>query len=284
MDVLAPLVALVAAVASVRVRGGRLALWAVTWLGYRLRQHDDREPLHAVRVSSHGHGLGLAAVGDTWAAVVRLSDGHHAAVAAAVRVLRAVYRQTEVPLVSAQLVRWSGSGGPVCWVVVRYRAAEAPFAARLRGGGERGAQRATLAAASLLTDLLAAAGARGTVLTAEELSDDLLRALGAGDGIRGVETWRSWSDGGLAQACFRPARSPGPVPVFTATAPGAVFTAVSLTLRGAPSGTPREDLVVRFGLRPGESAERVAAGFGVPLVPLHGRHRPYLRRTLPLAL
>lgn len=283
-DVLAPLVAVLAGAASVRVIGLRLAFWVLTWIGYRLRQHDDRAPLSAVRIASPGTlggRAGVAAIGDAWVAVVRLA-GNGSNPAAALRALRTLFRISEVPLVSAQLVVWTGPGQRVCWLAVRYRVADAPLAALARGGGERGAQRATVAAAAQLSDLLAAVGCGNAILSAAELSGDLLRALGAREGGKAVEGWRGWADGELSQACFRPAPGHDPALVLSARAPEAAFTVTSLTLRG--SGTVRDDLVVRVGARPGGTVADAAAGIGVPLVPLHGRHRTYVRRTLPLAL
>ncbi|WP_199430173.1 type VII secretion protein EccE [Qaidamihabitans albus] len=291
VDVLAPLVALLAAAASIRVTGQRVAHWVVTWVGYRLRQHDDRAPLSTVRIRSHtgalGAPLGMAAIGDTWTAVVRLT-GPATDLGTALRALRAAYGQSDIPLVSAQLVVWTGTGERVCWLAVRYRTADAPLATLVRGGGERGAQRATVAAALAVSCALTEAGCPNTVLTADELSADLVLALGAPEEPAGtgepVESWRHWAGGGVPQVCFRPPSGLDPVRLLGTVVPGAAFTTTSLTLRRLHSGAVREELLLRLGLRPAAGDEGAVAGIGVPLVPLHGRHRPYVRRTLPLAL
>ncbi|MFD9891874.1 type VII secretion protein EccE [Amycolatopsis sp. NPDC059027] len=290
---------------SARFAGKHAAGWALTWLGYRLRRHDDRhdspDPLHLVagpvRVRQHvdraGNRFGVAEIDDGWSAIVRLTPGPgEPSPDTLVEVLRERFRDPAIPLSSAQLLTWAvprEAGGQVFrvrWLTVRYRPEEAPIAALARGGGELGALRSTACAALGLMGALAEAGYVSTVLEAGELAKELRVALGVPEESPREEAslpdgWSSWKWGESTQACFSPRSERDLARILDFSASKAAFTATSYTLRRTPSGKERADVTIRVGARPGAS---VPSPTGVSAVPLHGRHASAVRRTLPLAL
>jgi type VII secretion protein EccE len=299
------LAVLFVAATSVRLAGRHLAGWALTWVGYRLRQHDDRhdtrDPLYAlagdVGVRRHedraGHRFGVAEIDEGWTSVVKLTSPGDPDITTLLDILRAACEDTDLPLSSAQLVVWTmpddqgGAPRRVHWLAVRYHAREAPVAALARGGGQLGTLRTSTRAALGVMGGLAAAGYDSVILTDTELADELRLALGAGPaGSREiVDGWTSWSTGPLKQACFAPL-SHGDLPrVLGCHARSATFTATSFTVRRKPNGKVREDLAIRIGThRESSRAALVSRDLGVPVFPLNGRHATYVRRTLPLAL
>ncbi|GAA4548536.1 type VII secretion protein EccE [Amycolatopsis samaneae] len=300
----ASVAAVLVAVTSVRFAGKHAAGWALTWLGYRLRRHDDRrdspDPLHViagpVRVRQHvdraGNRFGVAEIDDGWSAIVRLTPGPGTpSPEALVDILRDRFRDAAIPLSSAQLLTWAvpREDGPVLrvrWLTVRYRPEEAPIAALARGGGELGALRSTACAALGLMGALAEAGYVSTVLEAGELAKELRVALGVrrepdSPEIPAADGWGAWQWGESAQACFTPRSARGLARTLDFSATGAAFTATSYTLRRTPGGRERADVTIRVGARPGSPVPSLT---GVSAVPLYGRHASAVRRTLPLAL
>lgn len=282
---------------SVRFAGRHAAGWLLTWAGYRLRCHDTRrevpDPLHrlagAVRVRQHvdraGNRFGVAEVGDGWSAIVRLTPGAVTPDSDTLAdILRTAYRNTGIPLSSAQLLTWTVPNGQsvlrVRWLTVRYRPEDAPIAALARGGGELGALRSTACAALSLMGSLAEAGFESTVLEAGEVAEELRVALGSGQDAP-KDGWRSWDWGGASQICYRPRSERDLARTLDLYVPGSAFTATSYTLHRSPGGRERSEVTIRVGGRPG--TETVRPG-GIAVTPLHGRHAAAVRRTLPLAL
>jgi type VII secretion protein EccE len=287
---------------SIRFAGRHSGAWAWTWLDYRLRRHDSRrdspDPLHRVagpvQVRQHvdraGNRFGVAELDGDWCAIVRLTPGAaEPSVEALVRILRTAFHGTDIPLAAVQLLTWTVPRGPqvyrVRWLAVRYRPQDAPIAALARGGGQLGALRSTASAALSLMVALAEAGYPSTVLEAAELTTELRVALGVQAAQQPQESdgdgWKSWSWGGVTQACYAPRSDRDLARTLGLAVPGAAFTATSATLRRTPGGRERTDVTIRVGARPGEE---VPAPQGVSAVPLHGAHGAAVRRTLPLAL
>jgi type VII secretion protein EccE len=286
---------------SFRFAGKHAAGWLFTWVGYRLRRHDNRhdspDPLHqvagAVRVRQHvdraGNRFGVAEIDGGWSAIVRLTQGPAApSPVLLTELLRQHYRSADIPLASAQLLTWTVPRGEgvfrVRWLTVRYRPDDAPIAALARGGGELGALRSTACAALGLMGSLVEAGYDSTVLEAGELANELRVALGAGDQQTAGEVadnWRSWSAGRSSQICWTPRSERGLSQILDLAVPGAAFTATSYTLNRTPGGKERSEVTIRAGARPDAA---IPDAPGVPAIPLHGRHAAAVRRTLPLAL
>ncbi|WP_414640280.1 type VII secretion protein EccE [Amycolatopsis sp.] len=286
---------------SIRISGRHLAGWALIWIGHRLRQHDNRrdssDPLHRivgpVRVRQHvdraGNRFGVAEVDGGWTAIVRLTGPVTPEPDALMAILRETYRQTDIPLATAQLLTWTvpredGEPFRAHWFAVRYRPDEAPIAALARGGGEIGALRSTACAALGLMGTLAEAGYESTVLEAGELGEELRVSLGVErQGTPEItDSWRTWSAGATSQACFAPRSRQDIGRALDLSLPTAAFTACSYTLRRTPAGKERSEVTLRVGSRQGDLPS--AADLGLRVVPLHGRHAAAIRRTLPLAL
>ncbi|KZB85673.1 type VII secretion protein EccE [Amycolatopsis regifaucium] len=281
---------------SVRFAGRHAAGWLLTWAAYRLKRRDKSEvpdPLHRlagpVRVRQHvdraGNRFGVAEVGDGWSAIVRLTPGAMSpGPDTLVGILRETYASTGIPLSSAQLLTWTVPNGQsvlrVRWLAVRYRPADAPIAARARGGGELGALRSTACAALALMGSLAEAGFESTVLESGEVARELRVALGSGQDAP-VHGWRSWDWGGASQVCYRPRSERDLARTLDLHVPGSAFTATSYTLHRSPGGREKSEVTIRVGGRPGAEPVRP---HGIAVAPLHGRHAAAVRRTLPLAL
>ncbi|MDQ0379903.1 type VII secretion protein EccE [Amycolatopsis thermophila] len=285
----------VIAATSVRFAGRHLAGWALTWVSFRLLQHDERrlapDPLrvlaHDFRLRQHvdraGNRFGVAGVGDGWTAVIRLREGVEPDVAKVLDLMRAACDNPEIPLAGAQLLVRTSYGERTYLVAVRYRSSEAPLAALARGGGEPGELRATTRAALALMGALAKAGYGSTLLEVGELATELRASLGTEFPARTRVTdgWRAWSAGSAAQAGFAPlTRDDVPV-LLTATAADAAMTVASCTLRRTRFGRLAEDVTLRMA---GTRRPPRARDLDVPVVPLYGRHASAVRRTLPLAL
>lgn len=283
---------------SVRVAGRHLAGWALTWVSYRLRQHDDRhqatDPLrmlaHDFRLRQHvdraGNRFGVAGVGDGWTAVIRLHGDVEPDITRVLDVVRAACDAPEIPLAGAQLLVRTSAGERTYLVAVRFREELAPLAALARGGGEMGALRAATRAALSLMGALAEIGYGSTLLEAGELATELRATLGTGlPGDTPVtDRWRSWAAGGATQAGFAPLTR-ADVPVLLTTAgEGAALTVASCTLRRTRFGRLAEDLTLRLARYTGTRNPPRSRDLDVPVVPLYGRHASAVRRTLPLAL
>ncbi|WP_020671516.1 type VII secretion protein EccE [Amycolatopsis nigrescens] len=293
--VLAVLTAALVTTVSLRFGGRSPTGWALTWIGYRLRRHDDRldapDPLHTVagtvRVHRHvdrfGTEFGVAEVAGGWTAVLRLTAPADPDIGLLLDALRVAHRDPDIPLGSAQLVVRTmpqgrdGRPSRMYWLAVRYRPEQAPIAALARGGGQLGALRSTARAAVGLIGTLADAGCQSTVLGVGELNDGLRLVLGAGERAEVAHGWHGWSAGGDLQSCYAPRAGTDPAAALAVDVARAAFTVTSFTLRRTPAGKVRGDTVIRI-------AGGDAAGLGVPVIPLHGRHADYVRRSLPLAL
>jgi type VII secretion protein EccE len=286
---------------SIRISRRHLAGWALIWVGYRLRQHDNRrdspDPLHRiagpVRVRQHvdraGNRFGVAEVDGGWTAVVRLTGSVTPAPEVLMSILRETYRRTDIPLATAQLLTWTvprehGESFRAYWFALRYRPDDAPIAALARGGGDLGALRSTASAALNLMGTLAEAGYESTVLEAGELGEGLRVSLGVErQGTPEItDGWRTWSAGTTSQACFAPRSRDDIARTLEFSLPAAAFTACSYTLRRTPAGKERPEVTLRVGSRRGHLPR--TADLGLRVVPLHGRHASAVRRTLPLAL
>lgn len=289
---------LVIASTSVRFAGRHVAGWALTWVSYRLLQHDERrqsaDPLrvlaHDFRLRQHvdraGNRFGVAGVGDGWTAVIRMRAGAEPDVAKVLDLLRAACDNPEIPLAGAQLLVRTSFGERTFLVAVRYRAHEAPLAALARGGGEAGELRATTRAALALMGALAKAGYGSTLLEAGELATELRATLGidfpAGTPV--ADRWRSWSAGGTTQAGFAPLNRHDVPALLTSTAGGAALAVASYNLWRNHFGRLAEDVTLRLARYNGPRRPPRAADLDVPVVPRYGRHASAVRSTLPLAL
>jgi hypothetical protein len=291
--VIAALAILVIATTSVRFGGRHLLSWTLTWISYRLLQHDDRlrtaDPLrvlaHDFRLRQHidraGNRFGIAGAGDGWTAVIRV-DGEPP-VGTLLDALWTAFAGTEIPLAGAGLSIRSDADGRVYLLAVRYRPSQAPFAALLRGQGEDGELRAVARAGLALVAALAKQGHHGTLLVVGELAAELRAALGEHDPKATVtEGWRWWSAGGTKQACFTPRRSIDPEIALLARSPTAAATVTSYTLWRTESGAVRDEVTIRL-INDVQRPPR-ARDAGLPVFPLYGRQAAGMRRTLPLAL
>jgi type VII secretion protein EccE len=289
---------LVIAATSIRFAGRHLFGWTLTWITYRLLQHDDRRVtadavqvlVHDLRLRQHvdraGNRFGIAGVGDSWTAVVAVTGKPE--LAPLLDVLRQAVDDADVPLAGAQLTIRSGAGEQVCLLSLRYRPADAPLAALCRGKGELGELRATTRAALNVMGTLAELGHHSTMLEAGELAAELRAYLGVPESsarpLAALDAWRSWSVGGTAQSCFVPLTKTDLPAVLGSRAQAAAFTVTSYTLRRTSFGRIRDEATIRAGGPPGTRKPPRARDLDVPAVPLYGRHAAAVRRTLPLAL
>jgi len=274
---------LVFATTSVRVAGRHFAGWTLTWISYRLLQHDDRklagDPLLALaadfRMRQHvdraGHRYGVVGVGDGWSVVLRLPGEPGEKV---LDVLREACRDREIPLASAQLTIRTDGVHRVCLVAARFRPTDAPLAALSRGRGELGQLRATTRAALGVVGALAEAGYAATVLEAGELAAELRASIGeTGASSEVSDGWQAWTAAGTSQSGFS-----GDARALGTHARGALFTVSSYTVT---SDGMREEITVRAA---GTRTAPTTRDFDVPVVALYGRQESAVRRSLPLAL
>lgn len=314
-------VAVVAIVAtSVRVSGLCLYQWLGVLVRYRARKGSGAtraaDPLSAVlpnvtlrrQIDRAGNRAGIADLGDSLAAVVRLTPAVNPNPAALLGVLRDAFESTDIALAGAELVVWSVPSPPraryygdrrdfepmqVYWLAVRYRPADAPVAAQARGGGDVGAAKATATSALALAARLAGAGYAGVVVDEPELRQELLVALGSDHAALGggeftvKETWQDWSIGTLRQQCFAPRGEKAAVDMLGRWSPQAAFTCTSYSLRRTERGEVRGEGRVRIGVHPTarvQTAAQVGRALGVELVARNGRHGSSVVDTLPLAV
>jgi type VII secretion protein EccE len=298
------LAGLLLAATSVRVRGLCGYQWALVFARYVLRRtpRAPRTPVHAVAprllVHSHedrvGNRTGVATIGGDHIAVVRLAPSAHPDPALLTSLLHKAVDREEYPVSGARLVVLAVPASPwpvrMHWLALRYRAADAPWAALARGGGEPGCRKAVASAAQRLVSDLAGTGCAGAVLDAPELCQELLVALGVGPdagGHRVVEAWRHWSAGPVRQACFTPRATADAVPLLGRSVAEAAFTCTAYSInRAVPDGPSTVTAAVRLGV-PGDqfwlTPERVAGKLGVRLLPANGRQADGVLATLPLA-
>ena len=319
--VVAALAAVTIAVTSVRVSGLCCYQWVGVLLRYRARRGSARsaptaDPLAAVlpgvtmrrQIDRAGNRAGLADLGNSLAAVVRLTSTMSPNPAALVDVLHAAFGRTAIRLAGAELVVWSVPSPPraqyygdqrdveptrIQWLAVRYRPADAPVAALARGGGDTGAAKATATAALALVARLAEAGYAGVVVDEPELRQELLVALGSdhsalgGGTFRVKETWRDWSIGTLRQLSFAPRSEPDAVALLGRWTAQAAFTCTSYSLHRTVRGDVRGEGRVRIGVHPTAripSARELGRLLGVELLARNGRQGSSVLDTLPLAL
>jgi type VII secretion protein EccE len=266
--------------------------------GLRLRRQIDRA----------GNRAGLAELGDSLSAVVRLVPAANPDPAGLLAVLESAFDRTDIRLSGAQLVVWTVPSPPraryygdrrdtepiqVYWLALRYRPADAPAATIARGGGDLGAARATAAAALGMAGRLADAGYGGVVLDEPELRQELLVALGsdsptmpATGAVTVRETWQDWSIGTLRQVTYRPKAAADGRVVLGRFVPGAAFTCTSYALRRTARGQLRGESRVRIGWHPTSrppAIGQIAAALGVPLLADNGRHAESVVDNLPVA-
>jgi type VII secretion protein EccE len=268
--------------------------------GLRFRRQIDRA----------GNRAGLAELGDSLTAVVRLVPSANPDPAALLEVLAATFDRTDIRLAGAQLVVWSVPSPPraryygdqrdvepiqVHWLALRYRPADAPAATIARGGGDTGAARATATAALAMAGRLADAGHGSVVLDESELRQELLVALGSDHaalgGTAGIEctvreTWQDWSIGTLRQLTYLPRTESDGRAVLGRFVPQAAFTCTSYSLRRTARGAVRGESTVRIGMHPTASVpevRQVSQAIGVPLLARNGRHGEACVGNLPLA-
>jgi type VII secretion protein EccE len=319
--VVAALAAVTIAVTSVRVSGLCCYQWVGVLLRYRARRRSARsattaDPLAAVlpgvtmrrQIDRAGNRAGLADLGDSLAAVVRVTSTMTPNPAALLDVLHAAFGRTDIRLAGAELVVWSVPSPPraryygdqrdveptrIQWLAVRYRPADAPVAALARGGGDTGAARATATAALALVARLAEAGYAGVVVDEPELRQELLVALGSdhsalgGGTFRVKESWRDWSIGTLRQLCFAPRSERDGIALLGRWTAQAAFTCTSYSLRRTVRGEVRGEGRVRIGVHPTAripGAAELGRLLGVELLARNGRQGSSVLDTLPLAL
>lgn len=268
---------------SVRVHGR----CGYDWLAARVAFHRSRDvaspPDLDLRTHTDrlGNRTGLAGLGATWSAAIRLRDPGWADTTRLVAVLDEYFRHSEVRLAAAQLsvCTVATPNGPrrTFWLAVRYDPARDPRAAQARGGGELGALRTTASAAHRLARQLDDAGYFATVLEEGELREQLRWLAGPVDAVEARESWHAWQIGASRQRCYRPSHGTSPTVVLDRYPPGAVFTCVSYTLRHRSRDRVAADVLLRLG--DGDPRQ-----VGVPLDPVNGRHLAAVRETLPLAL
>jgi type VII secretion protein EccE len=309
-------------VAATSVRGAGLCLyqWFGVYARFRGRRSKPRrgiDPLAAIlpqlrlrrQIDRAGNRAGVADLGDSLAAVVRLTPAGSPNPTALLDVLGAAFARTDIRLAGAELVVWSMPSPPraryygdrrdfepmqVQWLALRYRPADAPAATRARGGGETGAAKATASAAMALVGKLAEAGYAGVVLDEPELRQELLVALGSDHAALGggqqfavKETWHDWTIGSLRQITFLPRHERGGPVLLGRWTPQAAFTCTSYSLRRTARGEVRGDARVRIGVHPTAkipTAKQVGRALGVQLLARNGRHGESVLDTLPLAL
>ncbi|MEE6261346.1 type VII secretion protein EccE [Plantactinospora sonchi] len=300
---------LLVAVSTVRVGGRYPHRWAATLLRHRRRRGTPAEPaptavhgllprlLVQTQVDRAGNRVGVAAVGADagHVAVVQLAPAGEADPATLVAALHRAFDDPDHPISEARLVVWVAPGGPVPirvhWLALRYRYADAPWAALARGGGATGARRAAASAAQRLAGDLTGAGHPGTVLDTPDLYHALSLAIGAdatpghGGGYHAVEHWRDWTIGGSRQVCFVPRSAADRIPLLGRYVPEASFTCTSYALRRGWDGRTTATATARAVLSPGGSlsARQASAALGVRLSAADGRHGDGVLATLPLA-
>lgn len=321
-----------------RIEGLCLAEWFVVagrfWWRRRRPDVASSDPLNAalpdLQISAHydraGNRVGLARLQQSrwrrrtgsagWAAVVSIGTSAGASHADLLAALHAAFDRPDIPLAAAQLVAWTVPGLDAAtdpsstltsyWMAVRYEPALAPRAAKARGGGLVGAQRATATCGIALARDLAEAGLPSVVLDDVALRRQLAVAIGAdalalaadeqadeGPEYSARESWRDWSVGLLDQSCYRAPMTGPALAALGTLAPGSAFTCWSVTLRRDASRSLRQEIAVRVGAAraPGGAASdepstgraRVPAVLPNPVIALDGRHALFLRTTLPLA-
>jgi type VII secretion protein EccE len=304
------LAGLLLAATSVRFGGLCGYEWAMVLARFMSRRGTTAPaptPVHtlAPRLEVHrhqdrvGNRAGIATLGGDHIAVVRVAPSAHPDPSLLVSLLHKAVDRAEYPISGARLVVWAVPASPwpvrMHWLALRYRAADAPWAAVARGGGEPGCRKAVATAAQRLVSDLAGAGCAGAVLDAPELCQELLAALGASPdptgpgGFRAVETWRHWSSGAVHQACFTPRATADAVPLLGRCVPEALFTCTAYSLtRTIHEGPARLQVTatVRLGVRKDMfwcTPERAAAKLGVGLLSANGRHGAQVLASLPLA-
>ncbi|HLL64478.1 MAG TPA: type VII secretion protein EccE [Micromonosporaceae bacterium] len=173
------------------------------------------------------------------------------------------------------------------WLAVRLDPDDASIASAERGGGVAGVNRSLAAAVGRIGKLLGGDGIDYHVLDGEELR----AAVDIGCGFDGaapteagsvdvVERWRSWQVGNVAHHCFEVRGWPIDLDAGLldrlATAPAdQVVVSVIAAARGDLLSARTVVRITAPPNRVAEAAEEVrnyAAGFGVPLRPLHGLH------------
>jgi type VII secretion protein EccE len=319
--VVAAVAAVTIIVTSVRLSGLCCYQWVGVLFRYRARRAGQRpakrtDPLTAVvpgvtlrrQIDRAGNRAGLADLGDSLSAVVRLTPTASPNPALPLAVLVNSFDRTDIRLAGAQLVVWSMPSPPraryygdqrdlepmqVYWLALRYRPADAPVAALARGGGDTGAAKATATAALALVARLAEAGYSGVVVDEPELRQELLVALGSDHSTLGgaaftvKETWHDWSIGTLRQLCFAPRTERDAVAMLGKWTPQASFTCTSYSLRRTSRGEVHGEGRVRIGVHPTARVPTAAAlgrALGVELLSRNGRHGSSVADTLPLAL
>lgn len=286
------------AMTSLRVGGLCGYQWMAVFARFTLRRRHpappDPTPVHALvprlRVHQHedrvGNRTGIASSGDDHIAVVRLAPAAHPDPALLVSLLHRAISRDEYPVSSARLVILAVPASPwpvrMHWLALRYRAADAPWAALARGGGVTGCRKAVAGATQRLLCDLADAGCTASVLDAPELCQELLVALNVSPdpGHRPVETWRHWSTGPVRQACFTPRDPADAVPLLGRSVAEATFTCTAHSLTPTTATT-----TVRLGVAGQKfwlTPERVAAKLGVRLLPANGRQAASVLSTLPI--
>jgi type VII secretion protein EccE len=318
--VVAAVAFVVIVVTSVRWSGLCAYQWVAVLLRFRRRHGVAKgiDPLGIVapgirfrrQVDRAGNRAGLAELGDSLAAVVRLTPAANPNPAVLLDVLESAFNATEIRLAGAQLVVWAVPSPPraryygdrrdvepmrVHWLALRYQAAGAPAAAAARGGGDAGAARATATAVMALAGRLAEAGYAGVVLDEPELRQELLVALGSDHPALGGnarvefavrETWHDWSIGTLKQTTYQPKLPSAGREVLGRLLPQAAFTCTSYSLRRTARGELRGESRVRVGVHPTvrkPTVKQVAQALGVALLARDGRHAESVVDTLPLA-
>ncbi|HEX4705998.1 MAG TPA: type VII secretion protein EccE, partial [Pseudonocardiaceae bacterium] len=257
-----------------------------------------------------GNRVGLADLGDSLTAVVRLTPAASPNEVALVDILVDAFERPDLRLAGAEVVVWALPSPPraryygdqrdleplrVHWLALRYREADAPAAALARGGGEVGASKATASAALALVGRLAGAGYAGVVLDEPELRQELLVALGSdhaglggGAQVAVKETWQGWSIGSLRQISYVPRYERAGLALLGRWTPQAAFTCTSYTLRRTDRGQLRGHGLVRIGVHPTAripTAKQIGRALGgVSLLARNGRHGESVLDTLPLAL
>jgi type VII secretion protein EccE len=318
--VVASVAAVTIAVTSVRFAGLCCYQWVGVLFRYRARRaaapERSTDPLAAVlpgvrlrrQIDRAGNRAGLADLGDSLSAIVRLTPTATPNPALPLGVLVNSFDRTDIRLAGAQLVVWSMPSPPraryygdqrdlepmqVYWLALRYRPADAPVAALARGGGETGAARATATAALALVARLAEAGYAGVVVDEPELRQELLVALGSDHSTLGgaaftvKETWHDWSIGTLRQLCFAPRTERDAVTMLGKWTSQASFTCTSYSLHRTARGEVRGEGRVRIGVHPTARVPTAAAlgrSLGVELLSRNGRQGSSVVDTLPLAL
>ncbi|HEU5475334.1 MAG TPA: type VII secretion protein EccE [Actinophytocola sp.] len=303
---------------SVRLRGLCGYQWAWTALRFLLRRHRGpvapaATPVRALepRLTVHtqidrlGNRTAVASLDEQadFGVTLRVAPADRPDPARLISLLRKAFDSQDIPLSSAQLVVWAMPGvanSPVpvriSWLALRYRLAEAPWAALARGGGADGARRAAASAALRLVSELATIGYAASVLDTPELHQELSAALGTDPDMlrangsatyRGEETWRGWSIGKLRQACFVPRSRADALSLIGRCVPESTFTTTSYAFTRTARGAVRTTAVARIGVPKTQfwlTPHQAARKLGLRLLPADGRHRRHVLASLPLAL